>query len=119
MGKSYGSTRAMAGRVGLKVSRLPNGGIASGGKYKYAIRGPGGTNMRARTLGEARSLITSTRNDNRRRGEIWSADVDSRGRTNGYSAYSQAKGKGGTVGTLRGTFRTRRAAQQFIDRGFR
>ena len=120
MGKDTGSIRANAKRLGLTLSKLPNGGIASGGRERYSIRGDGGrVNMRARTLSEASRLLSDVRKNRRATSSVGPTAVDSRGKASQYAAYSHSRGKGGTIWTPRGYFATRREAQRFADRNFR
>ncbi len=114
MGKDTGSIRGQAKRLGLTLSKLPNGGIASGGKYKYAIRGDNGrVNMRAGNLKEARGLISSVRQRRREQGTVMLSGP------NTYGAYMNDKRTGFTVHHLRGTFTSKREAQRFVDRGLK
>jgi hypothetical protein len=100
-----------AKRIGLTLAALPNGGAASGGKYKYAIRGKGSgshpVSMRAKNLKEANSLISGTIRENRKGGSI-------RKMGNSYQVYRQYSGG---VQRLVAQPRTRAAAQRLIDKG--
>lgn len=63
-GGGINALRATARRSGLVVIRLTER-QSSGGKYKYAIRGPR-DNMRARSQSEARRLIRSRGREQKR-----------------------------------------------------
>lgn len=110
MAKGSGGVRATARRQGLTLAKLPNGGAASGGKYKYAIRGAG-TNMRAKNLREASRLLSANR------GHVLSRfDITRTGYGNTYQV-NRKIGPGRTaLVTGMGGFRSRRAAEAAILR---